>query len=650
MILSIDMPNPVRAAFGRKCRPGCQSPLTICHRFFNFVNVTDTTTAMRPKFILVLASALLFVTGNAHCQLPERLNLSPHPRLVAAEPMSALLDRVKSDSVLSRMHDYVVECASGVLNEPVCERKKQGRRLLHVSRKVLERVLYCSYVYRMTGDEAFLRRAEEEMLAAAEFEDWNPSHFLDVGEMTAALAIGYDWLYDALPQPSRDRIARAIIYKGLLGADRESQMWFYRATNNWNQVCNAGLAMGALAVWELEPELCRSVIGKALETNPRAMRSYAPDGVYPEGFGYWSYGTWYQVLLIESLRSALGFDSGLEEMEGFMRSAEYMNFMVTPTHNCFNFSDSGPRADINGLLFWFAAESGDTSLVRMDCGRLKNDRTLRFIDRRLLPFAILFAARCDLGNVPAPKRDFWYGRGAMPLFIYRSGCGPEDAYLAAKGGSPSHSHAHMDGGSFIYEQGGVRWAVDLGMQDYYSLERSGVKLWSDSQESQRWSVFRLSAGAHNTVTVDDGPFRCAGMAEMTEIIDTDSLHGAEFDLTTLLFGVESAVRRITVDGGGTVRTEDTVKAEGRPRMVRWTMNTTAEPRIIDDRTIELVSGDRRLVVRACSDRKTEAFILSNDPPHDYDAPNPGTCRVGFTMKAGVRKAAKLTVELVPVSD
>ena len=31
------------------------------------------------------------------------------------------------------------------------------------------------------------------MLTAARFEDWNPSHFLDVAEMTFALAIGYDW-------------------------------------------------------------------------------------------------------------------------------------------------------------------------------------------------------------------------------------------------------------------------------------------------------------------------------------------------------------------------------------------------------------------------------------------------------------------------
>jgi len=35
-------------------------------------------------------------------------------------------------------------------------------------------------------------------LAAARFGDWNPKHFLDVAEMTFALAIWYDWLFDQL--------------------------------------------------------------------------------------------------------------------------------------------------------------------------------------------------------------------------------------------------------------------------------------------------------------------------------------------------------------------------------------------------------------------------------------------------------------------
>ena len=44
----------------------------------------------------------------------------------------------------------------------------------------------------------------------------------------------------------------------------------------------------------------------------------------------------------------------------------------------------------------------------------------------------------------------------------------------------------MDAGSFIYERKGIRWAIDLGMQNYLSLESRGINLWDQSQEGQRW--------------------------------------------------------------------------------------------------------------------------------------------------------------------
>lgn len=59
----------------------------------------------------------------------------------------------------------------------------------------------------------YLDRAEKEMLAIAAFSDWNPSHFLDVAEMTMAVAIGYDWTHDALSASSKSIIKEAILKK-----------------------------------------------------------------------------------------------------------------------------------------------------------------------------------------------------------------------------------------------------------------------------------------------------------------------------------------------------------------------------------------------------------------------------------------------------
>ena len=86
------------------------------------------------------------------------------------------------------------------------------------------------------------------MLAVSRFTDWNPTHFLDVGEMVMALAIGYDWLYDSLQPDTRRMVREAIVAKGFDAAKNTRHAWFYTAKNNWNSVCNSGLAYGALAL------------------------------------------------------------------------------------------------------------------------------------------------------------------------------------------------------------------------------------------------------------------------------------------------------------------------------------------------------------------------------------------------------------------
>ncbi len=66
----------------------------------------------------------------------------------------------------------------------------------------------------MNGNKRCAARAKREMFTAAGFSDWNPSHFLDVAEMTAALAIGFTiGSYDYLTPSERKTIRQAIIEK-----------------------------------------------------------------------------------------------------------------------------------------------------------------------------------------------------------------------------------------------------------------------------------------------------------------------------------------------------------------------------------------------------------------------------------------------------
>ena len=51
----------------------------------------------------------------------------------------------------------------------------------------------------------------------------------------------------------------AIVEKALIPSENSSYAWFYDRESNWNQVCNTGLVLGALAIYEDEPERAQTI-------------------------------------------------------------------------------------------------------------------------------------------------------------------------------------------------------------------------------------------------------------------------------------------------------------------------------------------------------------------------------------------------------
>jgi hypothetical protein len=597
------------------------------------------------KKIVILLLLALSLAATAQPQ-PDYSKLTGHPRLILKKgDIEAVKSKIENDQPLRIMHDIIERRTNEFLTATPTKYRMVGKRLLGRCRAVLERVCYCSYMYLISGDEVYARRAEKEMLAATEFVSWNPSHFLDVSEMVTALAIGYDWLYDWLSPESRKTIEEAIITKGLRTAG--TKRWWSKTHNNWNQVCNSGLVMGALAVYERIPNEAQKIIAEAIAHNPNAQKEYGPDGVYPEGFGYWEYGTWYEVMLIESLRTSLGTSFDLERFPGFIASAKFMNFMLTPTGATYNFSDCGnPTNMINPLLYWFALESGDMSLVWQDRERLLNEENIRGMNRQA-PIAMLFASRCNTTNIKPITDKFWAGDGTQPIFLYRKGfASTKDSYLGAKGGSPKNSHAHMDSGSFIYEWGGVRWAVDLGSQDYHSLESKGIGIWQKGQNSQRWQVYRLNNYSHNTLTINNRLHQYDGKATMTKVYNKKMVKGVEFDLSSLFIDTKSVTRNITIDSNDKVTCIDKIESDNFECSARWNMTTFAKAEIIDAHTIQLTQEGKTILVRATSPKNAEAYIMENNSNNWYDVKNKGV-RIGFRTTIKANSKSTIKVELIP---
>ncbi|MBL8233811.1 MAG: heparinase II/III family protein [Bryobacterales bacterium] len=603
------------------------------------------------SFLLTLFFGAAFLFGEVAPPEVERLLKrmdSSHPRLfLKAAGEKELVRSLAADPLRAKLRGVLLARADRVLEETPVERVLEGRRLLGQSRRALGRVLHLGLAWRLTGEAKYASRAKQEMLAAARFTDWNPSHFLDVAEMTTALGTGYDWFYAVLNEGERETIRTAIVEKGLKPSIQVDS--WSKAKHNWNQVCNGGMVIGALAVAESEPELATRMITRAVNTVPLAMKEYDPDGAYPEGPSYWGYGTTYNVLLLSALESALGTDFGLAKAPGFLATADYLLHVFGPTGEPFAYSDAGTRpVGLVPAMFWFAAKRGAPYLLWPEwakwesLGAEEQDRRGDRIDA-LLP--VWLDPKQQKPSAPAALS--WSGRGATPVAMHRTDWGRDAVYVGIKGGSPATNHAHMDVGTFVMDADGVRWADDLGMQDYNSLESKGVPLWSKGQDAGRWKVFRLGTSAHSVLMVNGQQQRYDSQAPLT-------LHKpgrTVVHLTGTYAGLLArSDRGIALRPDRTVVVQDEFAAPaGAAAAVRWAMVTRAEVTLDGPGVATLRRNGKTLRFEVVEPAATDLQIYSTDPPAATDAPNPGTRLLGFMVKLPAGEASRVVVRMIPES-
>ncbi len=577
--------------------------------------------------------------------------LPDHPRILLLKGQEVdIKQTMGGDKTWTQLHQAILTECDAIVELPQVERIKIGRRLLDKSREALRRIFFLSYAWRMTHQDTYLKRAEKELLAIAAFSDWNPTHFLDVAEMTMAAAIGYDWLYDDLSPESRSVIREAILTKGLQPSLDSKYNGWLRASHNWNQVCNAGMAYGAMAIFDDQPALARQIINRSVNSVTLPMGDYGPDGSYPEGYGYWGYGTSFNVMLISALDNLFKTDFGLSQQPGFLKTAGFMENMTGPSGASFNFSDSGVKGELQPAMFWFANKLNEPSLLWQERPFLTDPAlTKQQVRNRLLPATLLWSKGLKITNLMPPKNTLWVGEGKTPVaFMRTSWADPAAIYVAMKGGTPSTNHAHMDVGSFVMDADGVRWAMDFGMQQYESLESKGVDLWNMKQHSQRWQVFRYGNSVHNTLTVNDSLQRVSGNATITSSSATPAFMNATTDLTDLYSdGLTKANRGIAIVDKAYVVVRDELQTPATGATVRWTMLTPATVKLVSATKAELTQAGKTLLLQVQEPTTVTLKTWPTDPPHDYDALNPGTVRVGFevTMPASAKTA--LTVLLIP---
>ena len=570
-----------------------------------------------------------------------------HPRLILTPRLEQQIwqQMDSGDSLTILGMELLRRQADSMLNSEPLERKLTGRRLLGVSREAIGRLTTLSLAYRFHQDPRYLQKLEEELRAVCGFEDWNPSHFLDVAEMAAGVALALDWAGEWLSPEVMELAHRALVDKALGPAtDPTGDNWWIATNNNWNLVCHGGLSLAALTVFEQEPRLASAVLRQAVEHIPLALLPYGPEGVYPEGVSYWFYATTYLTSVLSACETALGTDFGFSRVPGVRESAVFSQVMAGPSGEYYNFFDSGLEGFGSlthlGLLSWFARRSGigvdrkaSESLFRSELEHLDQVGSARFF-----PVFLLHMVQADPGvRDGSGGPGNWSGQGEEPVVILGDPVRLPDGYfLAAKGGRAADNHGNMDAGSFVFELDGVRWSVDPGNQDYNALEQiMGMDLWNSAQDSPRWSLLTKSSEGHSTLVVNGEKHVADARATLVFRDIRGPVPQYTFDLGAIYGSrVEQARRSFSRPSGTMLHVSDEVAFSPETRNLTWQLITRADIEIEGDGATLRQDG-ATLHMRVSSQAPFHIRVVSLDPPPlPYDKRIEGLKRLEVTWDRG----------------
>lgn len=520
-------------------------------------------------FLIVACSPFIVCPQDAHGQSPEIPSAEvildnlrvEHPRLIlTGEDVQQVLQRCQSDETAGRWLQNLTRQADRLLDQPPVEYEiPDGKRLLSVSRRAKKRLLVLGLLYQLTQDDKYARRAWDELDAVIHFKDWNPSHFLDTAEMTFAVAIGYDWLFDAWDTRQREQLRTGIVELGLRPG-REgycSGAWWSTSKHNWNQVCHGGLAVGALAIADTQPELAEEILHTALTHLPLAMAQFAPDGGWGEGPGYWRYATEYNVYLLAALETALATDFGLSQMAGFEVTGDFPGYLVGPSGKTFNFADA--KAGWGGAPQWFYLA---TRFQQPDYARWQ----LPHASRDTAPLDLVWGHRwsdVEPTHLEMPLSRAFHGVSVISL---RSDWNdPRALFVGFKGGDNQVNHGHLDLGTFVLEAQGQRWAVDLGPDNYNLPGYFG---------NRRWDYFRNNTLSHNTLVIDGQSQHRGAQANVIRFASHPQWSGGIVDLSAAWPQVTRHWRGVALIDNRRVVVQDEIEAEAAVEPV-WQMLTRA---------------------------------------------------------------------------
>jgi hypothetical protein len=207
------------------------------------------------------------------------------------------------------------------------------------------------------------------------------------------------------------------------------------------------MTVGALAIADEEPALAAQVVAAGRASIVLAMKTFGPDGGWPEGPGYWNYATSYNVYYLSALETALGTDFGLSKTPGFAETGLFRIHFTGPTGLPFNYADAGEKAGTASQMFWFARAFNQAVFAGHERAMAESYphilHLLRFEGRGSGP---------QDSNLPVAA----VFQGVDVAFLRSAWGDPNAIFVGFKGGDNKANHSHLDLGSFVLDALGER--------------------------------------------------------------------------------------------------------------------------------------------------------------------------------------------------
>ncbi len=571
-----------------------------------------------------------------------------------------------------------------------------------------------------TNTQKYFDKAKAIIQNVIQWSTWDTgSQFLGAAMVSQGISLCYDWMYDKFTVAERKQIADrvySLAIKPTIDTCTARNYWT-QWYGNWAFVCIGGVGSAALS---FAPEYytaeAETLLAKGWPVLQSSMQHFAGEnGGWHEGPGYMGYGGLYLIRLMANLQNAVGTDYALSLEKGFQQTPSFLvGISTTVTGNGNNgtypygngdWSQNGDpwfnwlagrfnRGDIAKLTRDRADSTTTTTVVTG--GVTSNNKTIYSFRT---PWSLLWydergdaasgkvtspgaeAARPDASFFGDPRLLQWGTSGQQNysehVNVWRDSWSNPSSTVMFKGGYKGvDGHENLDGGSFLFDALGQRWATDLGRDSYSLAQVGGTNYGGYRKRAEGQNTLVLNPSANDYRSSSDPNERAlnadqvykdtAGKpayAEVVRSLSTDLQSIGIVDLTNLYskMRVSTVQRGFTLDRtDGSLLVQDEITAATAPEIC-WFMhvpvayaNRTSQIAISSDgRTATITIGSNRLHCRILAGTGatftvSEAAPLPTSPNVAGQASTSGFCKL--TVRYTGTTSERLAVWMVPLKS